>query len=103
MPSYRHHDYGNLYIQFDVKFPERLGGEDGAPMSEEQIKALESVLPPRVAASTAPPTDAMVEDFTLETVDAAREGGRARGLAGGMEDDDDEMGGGAERVQCASQ
>lgn len=103
MPSYRHHDHGNLYIQFDVKFPERLGGEDGAPMSEEQIKALESVLPPRAAAATAPPTDAMTEDFTLETVDAAREGGRARGMAGGMDDDDDEMHPGAERVQCASQ
>lgn len=102
MPSYRHHDYGNLYIQFDVKFPERLGGEDGAPLSEEQIKALESVLPPRTAAATAPPTDAMVEDFTLETVDAAREGGRARGMAG-MEEDDDDMHPGAERVQCASQ
>ena len=23
MPSFRHHDYGNLYIQFDVKFPEK--------------------------------------------------------------------------------
>ena len=21
MPSMRHHDFGNLYIQFDVKFP----------------------------------------------------------------------------------
>ena len=102
MPSYRHHDYGNLYIQFDVKFPERLGGEDGAPLTEEQIKALESVLPPRTAAATAPPTDAMVEDFTLETVDPTRESGRARGMAG-MEEDDDEMHPGAERVQCASQ
>ena len=68
MPSYRHHDYGNLYIQFDVKFPDRLGGPEGEAMSEEQIKALESVLPPRTASNTAPPESAMVEDFTLETV-----------------------------------
>ena len=86
-----------------MKFPERLGGEDGAPLTEEQIKALESVLPPRTASATAPPTDAMVEDFTLESVDPTRESGRARGMPGGMEDDDDEMHPGAERVQCASQ
>lgn len=102
MPSYRHHDFGNLYIQFDVKFPERLGGEEGAAMTPEQIKALESVLPARVPAGPQPPADAMNEDFTLETVDAAREGGRARGMAS-MEDDDDEMHAGGERVQCASQ
>ena len=102
MPSYRHHDYGNLYIQFDVKFPERLGGEDGAALTEEQIKALESVLPPRIASTTAPPPDAMIDDFTLEAVDPTQESGRARGGAS-MEDDDDDMHPGAERVQCASQ
>lgn len=106
MPSYRHHDYGNLYIQFDVKFPTRLGSEaeDGTftGLTEAQIKALESVLPPRTTSDNGPPADAMVEDFTLEEVDAAREGGRARGMAG-PEDDDDDMHPGAERVQCASQ
>ncbi|KAF2679310.1 DnaJ-domain-containing protein [Lentithecium fluviatile CBS 122367] len=102
MPSYRHHDFGNLYIQFDVKFPDRLGGPDGGPMSPEHIKALESVLPPRLAAGPTPPPDAMNEDFILEPVDPTREGGRARGVAG-MEDEDDEMHSGAERVQCASQ
>ena len=44
MPSYRHHDYGNLYIKFDVKFPEKLGGPEGESMTPEQIKALENVL-----------------------------------------------------------
>jgi len=102
MPSYRHHDFGNLYIQFDVKFPERLGGQDGAPMTPEQIRALESVLPPRTSTAATPPADAMVEDFTLDSVDPTRESGRARGMAG-MEDDDDEMHAGGERVQCASQ
>jgi DnaJ family protein A protein 2 len=102
MPSYRHHDFGNLYIQFDVKFPERLGGPDDGAMSPEQIKALESVLPPRNPAGPTPPDSAMSEDFTLEPVDPTQEAGRARGMAG-MEDDDDEMHPGGERVQCASQ
>lgn len=105
MPSYRHHDFGNLYIQFDVKFPERItgpGDEPNAPMSEEQIKALESVLPRGTVAGPTPPPDAMTEDFQLDDVDPTREQARARGMAG-MEDEDDEMGGGGERVQCASQ
>lgn len=102
MPSYRHHDFGNLYIQFDVKFPDQLNGPDGGPMTPEQIKALESVLPPRAIPAAMPPPDAMVEDFTLDSVDPTREHARARGMAN-MEDEDDEMHPGAERVQCASQ
>lgn len=100
MPSYRHHDFGNLYIQFAVKFPERLTGPDGGSLSEDQIKALESVLPPRTIDQRLPPADAMTDDFHLDEVDPTREGGRAAGAT--MEDEDDEMGGG-ERVQCASQ
>ncbi|KAF1997597.1 DnaJ-domain-containing protein [Amniculicola lignicola CBS 123094] len=100
MPSYRHHDYGNLYIQFEVKFPDHLTGPDGGPMTPEQIKALESVLPPRKVPDILPPPDAMTEDFTLEAVDPTQENQRARGMA---DDDDDDMHPGAERVQCASQ
>ncbi|KAF2772061.1 DnaJ-domain-containing protein [Teratosphaeria nubilosa] len=105
MPSYRHHDFGNLYIQFDVKFPEKISGppdSDGFPtgMTPEQVKALESVLPPRQPQHI-PPPDAMTEDYPLEKVDPMQEGGRARGAVG--EDDDDEMHAGGERVQCASQ
>jgi DnaJ family protein A protein 2 len=60
MPSYRHHDHGNLYIQFDVKFPTSIQGpadKDGqsTSMSAQQIKALESVLPPRKPQSIPPP------------------------------------------------
>lgn len=102
MPSYRHHDFGNLYIQFDVKFPDKLEGPDGGAMTPEQIKALETVLPPRPTPTAVPPPDAMVDDFTLDNVDPTRENARARGMAG-MGDDDDEMHSGAERVQCASQ
>lgn len=102
MPSYRHHDFGNLYIQFDVKFPERITSDaEGSPMSPEQIAALEKVLPKGTVPGPMPPPDAMTEDFTLDEVDPTREQARARGMA--PDDDDDEMGGGGERVQCASQ
>ncbi|KAF2281280.1 DnaJ-domain-containing protein [Westerdykella ornata] len=103
MPSYRHHDFGNLYIQFDVRFPERITGDDeGGPMTQEQIDALAKVLPRQTIPGPVPPPDAMIEDFTLDDVDPTREHARARGMAG-MEDEDDDMHPGAERVQCASQ
>jgi DnaJ family protein A protein 2 len=105
MPSYRHHDFGNLYIQFEVKFPESIPGppgQDGYPtsMTEQQVKALESVLPKRKPQSI-PPQDAMTEDYALEKVDPMQEGQRAQRAA--MDDEDDDMHAGGERVQCASQ
>jgi DnaJ homolog subfamily A member 2 len=100
MPSYRHHDYGNLYIKFDVKFPERLGGPEGEALSDQAKAALESVLPPRITGPT-PPPEAMVEDFTLEDLDPTREHAQSRGV--NMDEDDDDVPPGAERVQCASQ
>ena len=97
MPSYRHHDFGNLYIQFNVKFPQKLGTEE-SPITLEDIKALEKVLPPRVD-PTLVPADAMTEDFVLEDLDPTREQARVRHA---HEEDDDDMAGG-ERVQCATQ
>ncbi len=102
MPSYRHHDYGNLYIQFDVKFPDSLRGPDGEPMSDQARLALESVLPPRMPGNQ-PPPDAMIEDYPLESIDTSREGARARAQGASADDDEDEMHAGGERVQCASQ
>jgi len=92
MPSLRHHDFGNLYIQFDVKFPEKN------QIQTQNLELLEQVLPARMQQKL-PPSDAMVEDFDLEEVDP-RHHARATGA-----DDEDEDGvpGGAERVQCASQ
>ncbi|KAH0372881.1 chaperone protein dnaJ, partial [Aureobasidium melanogenum] len=101
MPSYRHHDFGNLYIQFDVKFPEVLTSADGQPMTDEQKAALESVLPPR-SPQNVPPPDAMTEDFSLDKVDSNREGARAQRAAMGDDEDDEMHGAGGERVQCAS-
>jgi len=97
MPSYRHHDMGNLYIHFDVKFPEDNFN------TPEKLMLLEEILPPRAIPEHNP--DAMVEDVVLEPVDA-RDQARAQQLGGHghMHDEDDDMhGGGGERVQCASQ
>jgi DnaJ family protein A protein 2 len=95
MPSFRHHDHGNLYIQFDVKFPEKD--------QLQNLHLLEQVLPPRMEQTHAP-ADAMVEDFEPEDIDSSEYSqARAQGAAGGMDEDDDDVPPGAERVQCASQ
>jgi DnaJ family protein A protein 2 len=92
MPSFRHHDHGNLYIQFDVKFPEK---------SEIQnVEMLEQILPPRMQQKL-PASDAMVEDYDLEEVDV-RQQARAQGVSG-EDDEEDGIPAGAERMQCASQ
>lgn len=93
MPSFRHHDFGNLYIQFDVKFPDKT--------EMQNLDLLEKVLPPRLS-QTVPPNDSMNEDYDLEDVDA-RGHARAQGAAGMGEDDDEDIPQGAERMQCASQ
>lgn len=101
MPSFRHHHNGNLYIQFDVKFPEKNWSED--PNVFEELRKLL----PAPALINVPPKEAMTEPADLEDVDAS--GARAFGGPGGgnamMLDEDDEDGHpqGAERVQCASQ
>ncbi|TGZ81947.1 DnaJ-domain-containing protein [Ascodesmis nigricans] len=94
MPSYRHHDHGNLYIKFDVEFPPDHFN------TPEQLALLDNILPPRRQPEV--PQDAMVEDVVLEEVDA-RDQARAHHGASGMDDEDEDMHGGAERVQCASQ
>ena len=95
MPSMRHHDYGNLYIQFDVKFPTENFN------SPEKIAMLEGILPPRKLAAQ-PPVDAMVDDFVLEQVDQSGQR-RAQGATSMEEDEEDGVPHGAERMQCASQ
>lgn len=94
MPSYRHHDFGNLYVQFDVKFPEKHFTSDPAA-----FEALKQIFPPTVN-QVSPPPEAMTEPADIEDVDSSQQA-RAHG-ATGVDDDDDEHPGG-ERVQCASQ
>ncbi|KAL8802227.1 MAG: hypothetical protein Q9182_003947 [Xanthomendoza sp. 2 TL-2023] len=95
MPSMRHHDFGNLYIQFDVKFPPPMFN------SPEKIAQLEQILPPRKDFPP-PPADAMVDDFNLEHVDQSGQR-RAQGATSMDEDEEDGVPQGAERMQCASQ
>ena len=95
MPSMRHHDFGNLYIQFDVKFPPEMFN------TPEKIQMLDQILPPR-RETEQPPPDAMVDDFSLENVDQSGQR-RAQGATHMEEDDEDGVPQGAERMQCASQ
>ena len=95
MPSMRHHDYGNLYIRFDVKFPPANFN------SHEQIRLLEDILPPRKPQAL-PPKDAMTEDYSLEDVDQSGQR-RAQGATSMEEEDEDGVPPGGERMQCASQ
>jgi DnaJ family protein A protein 2 len=106
MPSYRHHNFGNLYIRFDVQFPQRIGsstttesGDEVIALHPEDIAVLQRILPPRQREIPIP-ADAMTDDFALEEIDPHMEEARARGAG---EDDEDDMHPGAERVQCASQ
>jgi DnaJ family protein A protein 2 len=96
MPSPRHHDFGNMYIKFNVKFPEKNWTED-----PEVFETLRKVLP-APAVENIPPADAMSEPASLEDLDNSASS-RVFGNADGMMDDEDEDHPGGERVQCASQ
>jgi DnaJ family protein A protein 2 len=97
MPSPRHHDHGNLYIHFNVKFPEKNWTQD-----EDAFEALRKILP-SPSVTNVPPNESMTEPADLEELDSQGQN-RMFGNGGGMADDDDEDGHpGGERVQCASQ
>lgn len=96
MPSYRHHDYGNMYIQFNVKFPEKNWTQDPAA-----FESLRKILP-APALQNIPPSEAMTEPADLEDVDNSS-GARAFGGAGALDEDEEDGHPHAERVQCASQ
>lgn len=96
MPSPRHHDLGNMYISFDVKFPEKNWTEDPAA-----FEALRQLLP-SPALENVPPADAMTEPASLEDVDNNQRA-RKNFSPDAMDEDDEEGHPGAERVQCASQ
>lgn len=95
MPSPRHHDFGHMYIQFAVKFPEK-----GWTASEEHFEQLRKILPGPSLQIT-PPAEAMTEPADLEEVDAQSSQNAFGG--GGMDEDDEDGHPHGERVQCASQ
>lgn len=97
MPSHRHHDFGNLYIHFNVVFPQKNWTDD--PNVFEELRKLL----PAPAVQNVPPAEAMTEPADLEDLDNPSQS-RAFGGGPGMGEEDDEDGHpGAERVQCASQ
>lgn len=90
MPSYRHHDFGNMYIQFTVKMPEKNWTQDPAA-----FEALRKILPSPTLLNV-PPNESVTEPADLEDPDSSNKGFPSDA----MEEDDDPQ---PERVQCASQ
>lgn len=89
MPSYRHHEMGDLYIRLNVKFPETI--------DPAVIPKLEAALPPRQPIDTFAKKVHMEECVLEEPNDRQR-----RNAANGDEmDEDDEEGGRGAGVQCA--
>ncbi|BGP24958.1 DnaJ family protein [Rhodotorula toruloides] len=95
MPSYRHHELGDLVVQINVKFPDSLDPAAVAP--------LENILPPRPDLPTYPPN---VHVDEVEMTDASeRRTKSGLGGNGGFGDDamdTDEEGGAGPQVQCAN-
>jgi len=100
MPTHkRPFDKGNLYVKFDVIFPE------SNTFTKAQLKTLESILPPRNPAPKVKKGAENVEEVTLSHVTAEHQAqGQAGGRRGEAYDDDGEEGGQrGEGVQCRQQ
>lgn len=97
MPMFRNpYERGNLFIKFDVKFPENHFAD------EATIKKIEALLPPRPRIEI--PEGEMVEEVNMDDyVATRREEGGSRAQAYQEDDDDDEGPRGGPGVQCASQ
>ncbi|GAB4855197.1 DNAj domain protein [Ancistrocladus abbreviatus] len=97
MPMYqRPFMKGKLYIQFAVDFPDTL--------TLEQCKALEAVLPPRTSSQLTDMELDECEETTLHDVNIEEEMRRKQAQAQQEAyEEDDDMPGGAPRVQCAQQ
>ncbi|KAF8326097.1 uncharacterized protein EI90DRAFT_3071484 [Cantharellus anzutake] len=94
MPSYRHHEMGDLYVNLKVAFPEHI--------PPAAIPHLEAALPPRRPIQPTPKAK-HIEEVELSDLDARQQKEQARrGLNGDTDDGMDEDGG-EPRVQCANQ
>ena len=96
MPEYkRPFDKGNLYVSFEVEFPPNNF------TTPENLKKLESILPPRMA-RTAPHGMTHVDEAVLSDIDPRRQSQKTRNA---YEEDQYETGapGGHPGVQCAQQ
>jgi len=88
MPSHRHHDFGDLFVNLHVKFPDHV--------DPSAVALLEKALPPReplpkFSSST------VTEEVELQEMDARQKHNYTKGDA--MDEDEDSQG----RVQCANQ
>lgn len=90
MPTLRHHDFGNLYIQFEVDFPSPNW------TTPENIALLEKILPARKPIPNV--AGAEVEEVALSDLDASQQ----RAADGAQADEEDE-GHPGPGVQCAQQ
>lgn len=97
MPLYqRSFMKGKLYIHFTVEFPDSL--------SPDQCKALESILPPRPSVQLSDMELDECEETTLNDVNIEEEMRRKQqARAQEAYEEDEDMQGGAQRVQCAQQ
>jgi DnaJ family protein A protein 2 len=86
---------GKLYIHFTVEFPESL--------KPEQTQALEAILPPRPSSGLSDMELDECEETTLHDVNIEEEMRRRQQAQAEAYDEDEEMPGGAQRVQCAQQ
>ncbi|XP_038706832.1 dnaJ protein homolog ANJ1 [Tripterygium wilfordii] len=86
---------GKLYIHFTVDFPDSL-----AP---DQVKKLEEILPSRPTSLLTDMELDECEETTLHDVNIEEEMRRKQHAQQEAYEDDDEMPGGAQRVQCAQQ
>ena len=91
MPSQRHHELGNLFVTFDIKFPEPHW------TTPETIAQLEAILPPRRDLGKVPKGHEL-DEVSLQDMDARQEAAAGNGM-----DEDEEGGGGQPNVQCAQQ
>lgn len=87
---------GKLYIHFNVEFPDSL--------SLDQVKALEAILPSRPSSQLTDMELDECEETTLHDVNIEEEMRRKQHQAQQEAyDEDEDMHGGAQRVQCAQQ
>lgn len=96
MPHHKNpFEKGNLYINFDIKFPENHF------TTENILKDIEKVLPPRPAFTM--PTGEHVEEVDLQDMEA-HDRGRSDGSRGeAYASDDEEHHHGGPGIQCAQQ
>ncbi|KAI9328209.1 hypothetical protein DFJ73DRAFT_665412 [Zopfochytrium polystomum] len=94
MPAYkRPYDKGNLYVKFEVTFP------DPQAISPAKLAQLEKILPPRPPLP--PPNGAEVEEVMLAAVDPMN--ARKANYNDAAHDEEEEGHGGNPHVQCAQQ